>query len=373
MKKKIVIVHFSPLELYPPVMNLLDYFSEEGSDFKFIVFSTSSSDNLKTYFNSNIEINRFRPVVPSHNVIIKISRYLAFYLSAFLTLLRIKPNRIIYFESLSALPAIWYKIWKNDAAIYAHYHEIVTLGELKSGRLLNRLINGIEAKYYPKFTWISQTNKTRISIFKDQYRLNAKLESFGVLPNFPPKSWISSSSLPRKNNRIIKLLHIGALSIKGMYLKEALDQFGSNPNYTIDFYSHNFSTEVKEAILQHKNCTIHGAINYQDIPKLKGLYDVGLVLYKALSSNVKYCAPNKVFEYLALDLDVWCSDKLITAKEYERLDCYPKMIMVDFTKLDQFNTDKAIDRAGLDYVVSSYVCEPEYETLLNVLNENTRT
>ncbi|WP_282780612.1 hypothetical protein [Phaeodactylibacter xiamenensis] len=370
MKNKIAIVHFSPLELYPPAINLLEYFYQFENELNIKVFSTVPNNNLKRLHNSKIEIIRYPPIIASDNILVKLWGYLVFYLSVFFSLIRFKPDKIIYFETLSALPCIWYKILRKRVNIFVHYHELVTLEELKYGRTLNKFINNIESKHYRSYKWISQTNQIRLNIFTDQYNLSEKLKSLNVMPNYPPQAWLNQDHQRRRdNNETIKLIHIGSLSLQGMYLQEVLSHFGSKPQYSIDFYSHNFSKEVREAIQLHNNCTIHGAIDYQDIPKLKGLYEVGLVMYKALSLNVKYCAPNKIFEYLALDLDVWCSDKLITAKNYERLGYYPKLIMVDYEDLANFDVEKAIDKTGLPFVPSSYACEPVYEKLIHEIRK----
>jgi hypothetical protein len=152
-----------------------------------------------------------------------------------------------------------------------------------------------------------------------------------------------------------------------MYLTEVLTRFGNSSEFSIDFYSFTFSDNVKVLINQYTNCHIMGAIQYKDIPKLKGKYDVGLVMYKAESLNFKYNAPNKIFEYLALDMDVWCSDRLFTAKEYKRDHCYPKLLMVDYDNLETFNENKALDKTGLAYKQSNYICEEVYESFLEHL------
>ncbi len=369
MKKKITIIHFSPLELYPPIMNLLDYLASYDKQIDVSVLSTEPNSSLNRYENSNIKIKRFQPIIPTDHKLIKLGRYITFYVLTFFRLFGYKPESILYFETLSALPAIWFNRIKKDINIMVHYHEIVTIEELNDGRALNKFINNIERKHYTKYKWISQTNEARLTIFAKQYGLKKDSSFFHTLPNYPPQSWLKQRHKQREKDGKIKLLHIGSISKKGMYLEELLDQFGSHPNYTLDFYSHKFTDEVKTAIQLHDNCTIHGAINYHEIPRLKGRYDVGLVLYKALSINVKYCAPNKIFEYLALDLDVWCSDKLITAKQHERTDCYPKMLMFNFEKLAEFDWQAALNREGLEYVPSPYVCEQVYEKLIEELSK----
>jgi hypothetical protein len=359
MKKRISIIHFSPIELYPPVLNLIDYLSKENIDIEIQIYSTDLNSCVDKYENSSFKINRYKSIVPTSSILLKLLSYLNFNVSVFLNLLAFKPTSILYFETLSAIPAILYKSIRNTK-ILVHYHEIVTLEELKNGRKLNSFINNIEKDHYDTFKWISQTNYSRLAIFIDQYKIKKGLQSLKVLPNYPPKIWLEHPKCRRNNNTSIRLLHIGALSKEGLYLNEVLDRFGSNPKYTIDFYSHNFNSDVKEIILAHKSCRIMGAISYKDIPKLKGLYDVGLVLYKGSSENVIYSAPNKIFEYLALDLDVWCSNKLITSKEYVRSNCYPKMLLVDYSKLENFDVKNALNKVGLNYQASPFFCESIY-------------
>ena len=372
-------MHFQPLELFPPVMNFITTASNK-KEFagNLDVFSTKNDKSQFEYSNDNVKLNRLKGIAPHFGKLEKLIRYFAIYGRMTLFLLQKKPKTVVYFETLSALPVILYYFLsskKNKPSVYIHYHELVTISELSKGRWLNKKINSLEQKIYKHIKWISQTNYKRLEIFSEQYRLNIENKKLNTLPNYPPSSWLKKSRHEAEStkNTVIKLIHIGALSTKGMYLENVLEHFGGDPQFTLDFYSHNFTNETRELISRYENCSIHGSIAYQEIPKLKGLYDVGLVLYNGMSTNVKFCAPNKIFEYLALDLDVWCSDKLITARDYERLDCYPKMIMVDYENLEEFDVVTALDRKGLNYIQSPYVCEPVYEKLLNVINENTHS
>ena len=366
MTKKIVIIHFQPLEYFPPALNLIDYLSANSIETKLTIITTEPDKNTQWYGNNKVKIIRYKKIIPNSGAFIKLYRYFTFYIGAFLNLIIQKPSSVLYYETLSSLPAIWYRKLRK-LRLLAHYHEIVTLDELNDGRYLNKLLNKIEARYYNKYNWISQTNKSRLEIFSTQYQLKNAEKVLKILPNYPPESWVRHQNKLKHNQNVIKLLHVGSISTKGMYLNELLNEFGSKPQFTIDFYSHNISNEVAELISQHSNCKVKGAIDYSNIIQLKGCYDVGLVLYSGESLNFIYNAPNKIFEYLALDLDVWCSDKLITAKEYERLDCYPKMIMVDFTNFKQFDIENARSRKDLKYVPSSFTYESVYSKLISYL------
>ena len=76
-------------------------------------------------------------------------------------------------------------------------------------------------------------------------------------------------------------------------------------------------------------------IEYNDIPKVLRKYNIGLILYKALIDNYKYNAPNKLFEYLACNLKVVYSDKMLGIKPYDS----EQVIAVNF------NDDEMIKKA----------------------------
>lgn len=353
-KNKTLIIHFRNKSIYPPVLNVHEFISKHGVDCKIID-------------GQILKINIFE-----FNILNKLFLHLNYFLFTFKSLFFILKNKnqsVIYYESLSALPIYisitFFRISKLK--LFIHYHEYFSdQNEYQRQSFYERFGRRLEKKLFYIAKWISHTNEYRLDFFRNEFPQISN-EVLKVMPNYPPKSWLEQQIREKNINNIIKLVHIGSISLQDMYLQEVLNQFGSNPKFAIDFYSHKFTDEVKKSILQHYNCAIHSAIDYQDIPKLKGIYDVGLVLYKGLSLNFIYNAPNKIFEYLGLDLDVWCSDKLITAKDYQRLDCYPKMLMVDFEKLKDFDINKALNKEGLKYFPSPYVCEPVYEELLKEL------
>lgn len=376
MKKQLVIFHFLPIELFPPILNIIDYIAtQKDKKYSITLYTTHANKTVKEFNCDGVTIIKFKGINPNDNGVVKLFKYFGIYFNVLKQLFQLKPKHLIYFETLSSLPCVIYKQYYKNVILYAHYHELVTLKELNKGRTLNKLLNKLEATQYKKYYWISQTNEQRLRLFLKQYNLDFNSKIHHTLPNYPPYSWLKalnhSEKIKQKN--LIKLVHIGSLSTKGMYLKNLLQQFGNNSNFSMDFYSHKFTDEITELISRYNNCFTKGAIAYQDIPKLKGLYDVGLVLYNGSSLNFTYNAPNKIFEYLALDLDVWCSNKLITAKNYERLDCYPKMIMVDYEKLEEFNVEETLDKKGLKYVQSPYVCEPVYDKLINEIDEDFNT
>jgi hypothetical protein len=347
---KVDIFHFRELEKYPPILNLLSYSEKQG-----------------------LKLKCFSGRYYGKNKLIILTDYCLFTIRSFCFILFSKSKNILYFESISSIPVylLFLVLPYSKKKLFIHYHEFFDKNEYRKQSFFERLGRILEIKLLKKAIWISHTNKDRMVHFHQEFP-DIDKRFLRILPNYPPSSWLKASNQVRiKNNNLINLVYIGSLSDKGMYLENLLEMVGNNPRFTVDFYSHKFTDEVTKIISKYSNCYIKGAIAYKDIPKLKGFYDIGLVLYKGLSINFKYNAPNKIFEYLALDLDVWCSDKLITAREYERLDFFPKMIMVDYENLKHFNLEMAINRDGLTYKPSEYVCESVYEQLINVISEDS--
>ena len=332
-------MHYRELDKYPPILNLVNFAIKER-------FSISVISGL--FFKKN-------------KLIIFLD-YLIFTLRTFFSLLFSKNQNVLYYESISAIPIYFYfrLLPYSKKKLFIHYHEYFSKEEYLKQSFFERLGRKLEIVLFKRARWISHTNKQRLELFHLEFPFIEK-NVLKELPNYPPPSWQNASEpieIDKKN--AIKMVHIGALSIENMFLENLLNFCGNNTNFSIDFYSHNFNSEVIELLSKYTNCQIKGSISYEKIPTLKGKYDVGLVLYNGSTLNFTYNAPNKVFEYLALDFDVWCSDKLISAKDFQRLDCYPKLLMVDYTRLDKLDICKARSIEGLSYSASPYNCEGVY-------------
>src|SRR5690349_21139933 len=100
-RKRVVIIHFQPLELFPPAMNMIDFLAQNNL-IEFIVITTKKRkvNHLNTYQNAKVRIRR--PAKQSARSIERYLNYFWFYLSAFSLLLKYKPAIVWYFETLSS-------------------------------------------------------------------------------------------------------------------------------------------------------------------------------------------------------------------------------------------------------------------------------
>lgn len=364
--KKVFIIHFQPLKLFPPAMNLIDFLSKEEDIKLFICTNDKSKSSLKSYENSKVTI--FRPSSLTENSYWQYVNYFLFYSSALFHLLWHRPETVIYIETLSSWPALVYKkIKRNKVRLMVHYHEYTEPGLYASGMVLSKWMHKWELQMYSRFSWISHTNKERLQMFIDDCKLNTiSKEVFHVMPNYPSKDWISIKENKDVENKSKRLVFVGSLGYKNMYLKELLDWLAIyRDEFTLDIYSYNIDAKAKQTLQECNlpNVKYHGGCNYDDLPAILKNYDIGLVIYKPFSKNTVHAVSNKVFEYLACGLDVWFSSDMTYTYNYVRENVYPKVIPVNFEQLQQFDYKSAISREGIRFEPSPYYYEKVYVAL----------
>lgn len=365
--KELLIIHFRPIALYPPVINLTRFLSEE-KDVKVTLYT--SSDITSTSFHERVEVIALQR---SNSSILRLVSTLNFYLRVLMRLISTPNVPVLYYESLSSIP-VWFYLtfFKHSKRRFAaHFHEYFSNLEYKRHSFWERTGRRLETIIFRKMDWISHTNIDRINFFQSEFP-NLQPNVLNTFPNYPPKSWLSENELI-KQYRPIKLVYVGSLSFEGTYLKEVVEWLIShNGELTCDFYSMNAKSDVV-SYLQNKNQSIisfKGSVSYSELPGVLSKYHVGLVIYKSGSMNTNYCIPNKVFEYLACNLDVWFSDALISSRTYQQEDVYPKIIMVDFASLDNFDYLNAVNRSGLIFKQSPYTMESVYNNFYNRIIES---
>jgi hypothetical protein len=150
----------------------------------------------------------------------------------------------------------------------------------------------------------------------------------------PPKSWWNKYGQFKKpsSDGKIRLVHVGTCDVKTMYVIEALDWVQSNTdNLELTFISQQIDDATKALILSY-NCPtifIKAPLNYYELPQELMKYDVGLVLYKGHILNYVYNVPNKVHEYLACGLKVYCSKEISATAKLKLKDIF----IVNFKEL----------------------------------------
>ncbi len=379
---KLAILHYLPLEYYPPITNLVDTINSEHSD-KFNslkIYSTNNIKRRKTYqllaptTNGALIIKRSPFPKETDNSIIRILKYIHFNLSTLINLLIYKPNSLLYFESYSAWPTyIYTKYFNRKCKLFIHYHEYASKDWYNSTMKQVKYFHKIEKKWlYPHAQWISQTNADRLQFFHHDHPY-LKEGQLKIMPNYPSTKWSEQHKI---NNTIanvipLKIVYVGSLSLKNTYIKELCEWVAQqNGKILFDIYSYNIDKNTSlflESLESEFISYYKDGIEYNDIPKVLTKYDIGIILYKAYSDNVINCVSNKFYEYYACGLDIWFSKTMKSTYQHINPETYPRVIPIDFTRLKYFNWQKAANKNGLQKNEETFYCEDVYEKLVDEL------
>jgi hypothetical protein len=329
---KIAIVHFQPLEKYPPVMNVINSIctmENVGCN----VYTTHHKNN--NWFAAN-KINIHRVAKQYQNSLLRYWCYIQFNSITFFSLLFKQPKVVVAYETYSVLPVYLYKKLFLQCKIVIHYHEYTSKKEIKNASAYFKILHFFEKKLYSNCEFISQTNDDRLQLFLKDYP-NIKKDKTFTVPNLPPENWIEYSKLNKleNNSGIIKLVHVGAIGLDTMYVKEMLDWVKEQKGkYSIDFYTSNISSEAKVVFdtMQNNYVRLLGPINYFELPQVLINYDIGVTIYNGHIPNYIYNVPNKVYEYLACGLEVWYSKDLVSTDKLNKVSNSKNPKLPEFLK-----------------------------------------
>ena len=371
MGKPVVIIHFQPLQLYPPVMNLLTFLAGKQQG-KVIVFTTNYIHTSPKPFEINSSHISIRKIGISGNglpSLIRYYNYIKFYAGCFFQLLYLRPDRILYVDPISVYPAYLYKRFvKSNAALMVHYHEYTSPQEyLQPGMTLIRYFHRKEQWLYSRLNWISHTNEDRLTRFLQDEGLQRSTTSH-IMPNYPGDSWLINAG--KQSSPPVKIIYVGAVSRDTMHFDPFVTWIlKMNGQYTFDIYSFNVSERDKKWLQQchPQYIKFYDGVDYQALPSIISRYDVGVILYNGHIPNYVINAPNKLFEYLACGLDVWVAREITGCAPYYTSGCWPKVLPVDFQQLKNFDAQSALNRDGLAYCRPVFTYEQVYPEIAEAL------
>ncbi len=370
---KLVIVHFQPLELYPPIQNLIQFIGASSEKKELYVYSTSTETIIDQFKSSsaNIKIKRLAKSGNNLKALKRYYNYLVFNVCCLFQLIRLKPQRILYFETISSFPVYIYKRYFNTKTeILIHYHEYTSPVEFDKGMKLVRQFHKYEKYLYPKACWVSHINQYRMQQFVADSQ-PVVINNQHILPNYPPKNWfiqpLAGIEMP------VKIIYVGALSLDTMFTIEFAEWvIQQNGKVIWDIYSLNITDDAKDYLnsLASSWINIRPGVEYNDLPVIIKKYAVGVVLYNGHIPNYIDNAPNKLFEYLACGLDVWFPVVMKGSLPYITKGSFPKVMAIDFTDMQDFSLVAAIDRNGYIFKPTSFFCEEALEDIANLFLQN---
>lgn len=371
--KKVFILHLLPLEYYPPITNLIEVLSKDSA-LQIEVFSTKNNKNRPVYDSKNSTIYRSKYPAYVKNSILKVWAYLCYIILPVWRLFWFKPDVLMYYEPHSAMPAYVYKkIFNSKVRLFIHYHEYYEPDNFKGKSMAAvRFFHKLEIAFlYKKAEWISQTNSSRLNFFLNDYPF-IQPEKLNVLANYPSKEWKTLLSKPKESTKL-KLIYIGALSFENTFIKEVVNFVIDHPDkFTLTIYSYNCHDNVK-AYLKSQNPVlinfISQGISYDKIPIIASQFNIGLILYKGHNLNYTFNAPNKLFEYIACNLEVWFPRELKGCLPYINTISKPIIKAINFEELSsdlikEYKANKNFPNRKI-----AYFYEEEIKTLLQTMKK----
>lgn len=330
--KKLVIVHFQPIEKYPPAINLARQLaSSHNAQIRLITTSYAGQTSFEDF--PGVTITRIGTIVRDVGLIRRVLFYLKFNLFCFFILLRFRPLKILYYETFSAgAPCIYKLLFGKKIQLFIHYHEYTSPEEYNRGMILVKMLHRLERRVYKKANWISHTNTFRAELFLKDLG-NPECLTIKIIPNFPPESWKrkeKSENDPLSNQ--LRFVYVGALDLETMYVKEFCEFILNNSNCRWDIYSDNYTIETSAYLkaMDNPRISFHGGVKYDQLPEILPPFDIGLILYRGHIPNYIYNAPNKLFEYLVCGLDVWFPADMLGTVSYVNTKEHPKIVPVLF-------------------------------------------
>ena len=366
--ERLFIIHFQPLERFPPVQNLLRYLANHIKG-KITVITTAnkSGSGLSPYksHSDNLKIRRTPGIIPGS--FFRIVNYAGFYLYSLLLLIKTRPQSVLYFETLSSWPALVYKKLRGKKVrLLLHCHEYTSPADYKNMWLVQQIHEMEKKMYADAYAWISHTNEVRLEQFKkDHFLENVDTRLFHTMPNYPPKSW-SAFQTDFHSKEKIRLVFVGSLGYDNMYLQETVEWVMQNEAHlSLDIYAYNIDQKARDLLqsITTECINYYQGCDYSELPAILQNYDVGLVLYKPYNYNHINGISNKVYEYLACGLDVWFPKDNSHMLSIEREIQYPKVLAVDFKNLSHFDYCKAVRREGISCCEDGYFYEKVYEEI----------
>jgi len=335
---RLLVIHWFPLEQFPPAQNLLHVCSERPDLTTTAVTTTGTA--AWRFAAPGVAIHRSRFPVRGQWQICRLLQFLAFPLLCLLRAVLLRPQTLLYYEPHSAPAAMLVMLLFPRTKLCIHCHEYRQLQHFRDrGNALPRLGFWLERRFlFRRAAWISHTNPERCELFlRDCPEVSRAVVK--ALPNLPPLAWCQAAqSCDAQTTPPIRLIYVGAVSLHDTYIAEIFDWLNTLPpkQVTLDLYISNCDDKTSAFLQESKvaGVSIHlGGLPYADLPRVLATCHLGLIIYKCTTVNYVYNAPNKLFEYLACGLNVLYPEQMLGVQPWIDAVRPQSVIPVRFTDL----------------------------------------
>ncbi len=263
-----------------------NFFNDQNIDQNFVLRFSSS----KTFFNQSF--------------IQKLTKYLRLSFFAFRQKLRWRNHFTTFFaiDIFSLVISLLAKS-KKHKVVYIQYEVI----EPKRLNKLDRLLFKLLQRYSDQINLIITPEENRTKFLMSLFKKSDK-DSFFTLPN-TNNNQIDLSQVKKPEtgfNHPIVITHIGAVGLKH-HIKSFLSAVSKlkEDKYEVRFIG--LLTQDVQDLINEYNCSfikIIGQVKHSELKKYYLETDIGVILYKDVSINHRFCAPNKLYEYWSYGIPV---------------------------------------------------------------------
>ncbi len=315
-QSRLLVIHWFPLEQFPPAQNLLNVCSERPSLTTAAV--TTAGTAAWRFCTPHVRIYRSRFPVRGQWKICRLLQFLAFPLLCLVRALLLRPQTLLYYEPHSAPAALLVMLLFPRTKLCIHYHEYRQLQHFQdAGNAIARLGFWLERRFlFRRAAWISHTNPERCELFLRDCPIVSRAV-VKALPNLPPMAWCHAAKAAELRSAApIRLIYVGAVSLHDTYIAEIIDWLRALPpqQVTLDLYISNYDEKTAAFLRENTlpGVRIHlGGLPYAELPRVLAEGHLGLIIYKCTTVNYIYNAPNKLFEYLACGLNVLYPEQML--------------------------------------------------------------
>lgn len=368
----VLVLHWFPLELFPPVLNLLDYAGRVCPG----AVTACSTAQVQTCPVMVAGVRILRTGFPERGRyrLLRLFLFLLFPVLCCWQAIRRPPQVVLYYEPHSALAAALVCLLSRKARLFIHYHEYRELSHYRDrGNLLARFGFLLERRFlHRRACWISHTNEQRCRLFLRDcpQQDSAKVRS---LPNLPTACWQARARAVRPvPGHGFRLVYVGALSLTNTYIRELLEWLDhqSGPQMQLDIFAGATSPDTVRFLQgwQRSWLRVHSrGVPYHQLPDLLPRFDTGLILYRGTSPNYVHNAPNKLFEYLGCGLNVLFPRQLLGVQPWTQLAGCPWVRPLDFDNLTEVSAEY-VQGAGRPSSMFPLCSEDIYRPLLKSMH-----
>jgi hypothetical protein len=334
----LAILHWSPIEIYPPATNLVRCLSSNGA-LQLTIHTMEDYSARSAFFSPGCLIFR-NPSPVGKSAWRRMIAYFWYHGATFIRLMREKPDAVLYIEPSSAFPVYLHSLLRPGVPIFIHHHEYHSPDQfLRPGMRLVRWFHRLEKKrLLPRARWVSHTNAKRMELFCQDCPM-VPTQVRRILPNYPPAAWGDETNIVWDSTEgPFRFVYVGSLSRRDTFLEAFVRWLTTLPAGSVQFdvYAYNLDAPTREFLIANQGEVLRffpKGVDYDQLPGVLRNYHVGVILYRAETLNYRYNETNKLFEYLVCGLDVWYSHRMQGIKPHARTEVRPRVIECDFENM----------------------------------------